>query len=83
MSVSIADELKYVQSTTLRRLRLSRNLTLRQVSIKAYVATGFLSDLESGRKNASPTTLAALLQCYGLTTDDWYKEQHFTHIGKA
>jgi len=82
MTTSIADELAYIQSATLRRLRVKRDLTLREVSEGAYVAFSFLSEIELGRKNPSPQTIGALLEFYGLTTDDWYKEQHFTLIGK-
>lgn len=83
MPVSVADELAYVQSATLRRLREDKGITLRQAAKEAYIALSFLSEIELGRKNPSPQTIGTLLHYYGLTADDWYKEQHFTLIGKG
>jgi len=82
MTVKTADELTWVQGETLRKLRLRNNLTLRVVSEGANIALSFLSDIENGNKNTTPQTLGSILDFYGLTVDDWYKEQHFTIIGK-
>jgi len=83
MPVSVTDELTYVQAATLRRLRENKGITLRQTSKEAYISVSFLSEIELGSKNPSPQTIGTLLNYYGLTADDWYKEQHFTLIGKG
>ena len=79
---STSDELAWAQAATLRKLRQRKNLTLRVVSNGANIALGFLSEIETGQKNTTPQTLGSLLDFYGLTVDDWLKEQHFTLIGK-
>jgi len=42
---------------TLRKLRQEKNLTLRQVSSKSFVALGHLSDIERATKSPSLLTI--------------------------
>lgn len=48
----------------LRNLRQNRGLTLRDVSAKARVSLGYLSEVERGQKEASSELLASI--CYAL-----------------
>lgn len=48
----------------LRQLRQTRGLTLRDVSAKARVSLGYLSEVERGQKEASSELLASI--CYAL-----------------
>lgn len=52
----------------MRGLRLSKNLTLRQVSSKSHVSLGHLCDVERGAKNASNELLEAIAKGLELTT---------------
>ena len=45
---------------SLRELRTSSNLTLREVSGRARVSLGYLSEIERGQKEASSELLASL-----------------------
>ncbi len=45
---------------TLRELRRTENLTLREVSAKARVSLGYLSEIERGQKEASSELLNAI-----------------------
>ena len=56
--------LRSVLGEVLRDLRLSRHLTLRDVSGKAKVSLGYLSEVERGQKEASSELLASI--CYAL-----------------
>ena len=53
---------------TVRDLRLSRNLTLRQVSHRAKVSRGHICDIERGESNASNEILEAIAKGLQLTT---------------
>lgn len=44
----------------LREVRISENLTLREVSSKARVSLGYLSEIERGQKEASSELLNAI-----------------------
>lgn len=48
----------------LRDLRQNRNMTLRDVSAKARVSLGYLSEVERGQKEASSELLTSI--CYAL-----------------
>lgn len=48
----------------LRDLRQNRNMTLRDVSARARVSLGYLSEVERGQKEASSELLASI--CYAL-----------------
>lgn len=58
--------LRRVLGEVLRDLRQSRHLTLRDVSARARVSLGYLSEVERGQKEASSELLTAI--CYALNT---------------
>ena len=47
---------------SLREARVAENLTLREVSAKAQVSLGYLSELERGRKEASSELLNSICE---------------------
>lgn len=52
---------------TLRRLRQDARLSLRDVSARAFVSLGYLSEVETSRKNPAPEVLERLCGVYGIT----------------
>lgn len=52
--------LNSVIGESIRDIRKEKHLTLRQVSKKASIALGHLSDVETGKKNASNELLEAI-----------------------
>lgn len=50
----------------LRRLRLSQQRTLRDVSAQAQVSLGYLSEVERGQKEASSELLCAICSALGV-----------------
>ena len=58
----------------MRELRLSKNLTLRQVSTKSNVSLGHLCDIERGESNASNEILEAIARGLDVTTVQLIKE---------
>ena len=52
----------------MRELRLSKNLTLRQVASKSNVSLGHLCDIERGESNASNDILEAIAKGLDVTT---------------
>ena len=58
--------LRQLLGDVLRRLRIRQGRTLREVSASARVSLGYLSEVERGRKEASPELLAAI--CAALDT---------------
>lgn len=52
--------------TTLRRLRLERGKTLRDLARESLVSLPYLSEIERGRKGASSEILAALCRALGV-----------------
>ena len=54
------DVARYDSRESLRELRTSENLTLREVSGRARVSLGYLSEIERGQKEASSELLAAI-----------------------
>lgn len=61
-------ELRYAIGGALRELRLDRNLTLRDVSAKSYMAISHLSEVERGLSMSSPETLESIAKGLSLTT---------------
>jgi len=53
--------------STLRRARTVRRRTLREVSRKARVSLGYLSEVERGRKEASSELLAAICEALDVS----------------
>ena len=55
----------------IKELRLSKGLTIKQLSVASNVAVGYLSDLENGkRKNPSMNTLKLIADALGVTIFD-------------
>ncbi|HVL85693.1 MAG TPA: helix-turn-helix transcriptional regulator [Pseudonocardia sp.] len=53
--------------TALRRARTARRRTLREVSRRARVSLGYLSEVERGRKEASSELLASICEALDVT----------------
>lgn len=58
--------LRHAIGAVLRRLRLERGETLRQLSETASVSIPYLSEIERGRKEASSEILATLCRVFGI-----------------
>lgn len=59
---------------TLRRARTERRRTLRDVSRRARVSLGYLSEVERGRKEPSSELLAAICEALGVPLPDLLTE---------
>jgi len=60
--------------STLRRTRTGRRRTLREVSRRARVSLGYLSEVERGRKEASSELLAAICEALDIPLPDVLSE---------
>lgn len=58
--------LRKIQGEVLRELRTSDHKTLREVSQKAGVSLGYLSEVERGQKEASSELLVSITQALGV-----------------
>ena len=54
----------------LRRARMQRGMTLRELSAEARVSLGYISEIERGQKEASSELLASLCQAMDLPLSD-------------
>nr|WP_228084026.1 helix-turn-helix transcriptional regulator [Streptomyces sp. MA3_2.13] len=61
---------RHVVGAALRRERLARGRTLKEVAEKARISMPYLSEVERGRKEASSEVLAAAAQALGLGLAD-------------
>lgn len=59
---------------SLRRARTARRRTLREVSRKARVSLGYLSEVERGRKEASSELLAAICEALDMALHELLTE---------
>lgn len=59
---------------SLRRVRTARNCTLREVSRRARVSLGYLSEVERGRKEPSSELLAAICEALDIALPDLLTE---------
>jgi transcriptional regulator with XRE-family HTH domain len=59
---------------TLRRARTARRRTLREVSRRARVSLGYLSEVERGRKEASSELLAAICAALNVSLAEVLRE---------
>jgi transcriptional regulator with XRE-family HTH domain len=59
---------------SLRRARTARRRTLREVSRKAKVSLGYLSEVERGRKEASSELLAAICEALDVAVHELLSE---------
>jgi len=62
----------------IKRLRLKRKLSLRELGRLAHVSHSFIADIESGRSNPSLVTLEGLANALGTTTSYFLEEQSRT-----
>ena len=62
--------LRHAVGAALRRIRLDRGLTLREVAAAARVSMPYLSEIERGRKEPSSEVLAGVCVALGLTMVD-------------
>ena len=62
---------------SLRELRTSSSLTLREVSGRARVSLGYLSEIERGQKEASSELLASLCRALEVPLSDVLREVSF------
>ncbi|GAA2083156.1 hypothetical protein GCM10009840_19540 [Pseudolysinimonas kribbensis] len=62
--------LRHAVGAALRRVRLDRGLTLREVAAAARVSMPYLSEIERGRKEPSSEVLAGVCTALGLTIVD-------------
>lgn len=58
----------------LKRLRLSRNLTQSELARQAGLHHGFVSELESNKKEPCAGTLVALAKVLEVTVDDLLRQ---------
>lgn len=65
---------------TIRRLRQDKNLTLRDISSKSFIALGHLSAIETASRHPSLTTVEQIC-LYGLEIEmpDFMKEVYKTY----
>lgn len=66
--------LRQVVGETLRGLRLRQRRTLREVSARARVSLGYLSEVERGRKEASSELLAAICGALAVSLSEVLRE---------
>lgn len=59
---------------TVRKLRLERNLTLRQLSSKAWTSIGHMSDIERSVKQPSFEMLSLLVLAMDLSHEEFLTE---------
>ncbi|MDR0848563.1 MAG: helix-turn-helix domain-containing protein [Propionibacteriaceae bacterium] len=62
--------LRQAMGETIRDLRLTRHMTLREVSANATVSLGYLSEIERGQKEASSEVLLWVADALGVTVGE-------------
>lgn len=66
--------LRHAIGSALRRLRLQRGMTLRQLSESSRVSLPYLSEVERGRKEVSSEILLTICVVLGLSISDLLRE---------
>ncbi|MGI8879846.1 MAG: helix-turn-helix domain-containing protein [Jatrophihabitans sp.] len=66
--------IRSVVGETLRASRLRQRRTLREVSAKARVSLGYLSEIERGQKEASSELLAAICEALDLQLSEVFAQ---------
>ena len=66
--------LRTLLGDALREARLRQNRTLREVSSRARVSLGYLSEVERGQKEASSELLASICRALGVRLSDVLRE---------
>ena len=59
---------------TLRRLRLSRNLTQEDLADRCELSKGFISQVENNLTSPSIATLTDLIECLGTSLKQFFSE---------
>ena len=62
--------LRHAIGAALRRIRLGRGLTLRDLSQQSRISIPYLSEIERGRKEPSSEILATICRVFGMTLVD-------------
>jgi transcriptional regulator with XRE-family HTH domain len=70
----MAAVIREVIGETLRGIRLRQRRTLRQVSARARVSLGYLSEIERGQKEPSSELLAAICAALDVRLSDLFAE---------
>ncbi len=65
--------MKYKLGAQLRAIRKKRNLTGKMVAEKSQLSTSLLSQIENNRISPSLDTLLKLLEVYGITPNEFFK----------
>ena len=65
--------MKYKLGAQLRAIRKKRSLTGKKVAQKASLSTSLLSQIENNRISPSLDTLLKLLEVYGISTNEFFK----------
>jgi transcriptional regulator with XRE-family HTH domain len=55
-----------VNVTTLRQLRLAHDLTVEEAAVKCGIASGYWSELETGRRLGTPKKIKQIADAFGL-----------------
>jgi transcriptional regulator with XRE-family HTH domain len=66
--------LRQVIGETLRGLRMRQRRTLREISARARVSLGYLSEVERGQKEASSELLAAICGALDVELSELFRE---------
>jgi transcriptional regulator with XRE-family HTH domain len=67
-------------SNSLRKVRLKRGLSAKDVAEKVQVSASHLSEVESGKRNPSAELLARLLTLYGISEEEFREVKNSTLI---
>lgn len=57
----------------LKEIRKSKNMTLKELSIKSGVSNSHLSDIENGKKEPGFFIMARIAKALDVKTDDLYR----------
>lgn len=66
--------LRYAVGSAIRRLRLARGLTLRQMSQSSAISLPYLSEIERGRKEPSSEIIQTVCAVLGITLRELMRE---------
>lgn len=70
------------QGITLRRIRESKDYTMRWVSYKSGVSLGHISQIERSQKDASTLIVESIITTLGVTQLEYLEELAWTIQGK-
>ncbi|HEY5225111.1 MAG TPA: helix-turn-helix transcriptional regulator [Microbacteriaceae bacterium] len=75
--------LRHAIGSALRRMRLQRGLTLRQLSDRSRVSLPYLSEIERGRKEASSEILSTICLVLGVSVPDLLRATDAEYVSAA